>query len=143
MSRARRVTRFAAIAILAAGCSSAAAQAPAGGVPVIVRNFRIDAPPTVKAGDVTFDITGTGPTMHEFNIAATDLPGDQLPVAPDGTVDDTTPHAGFTHLAEREGIDIGEHKTLRVHLTPGRYVLYCNMYGHYRAGMWTTLTVTP
>ena len=142
--RCRQASRVAAVALLAAGCrGSAAAQSAPAGVPVVVSNFRIDAPATVKAGDVTFAITGTGPTMHELNIAETDLPGDQLPTAPDGTVDDSSPHPGFTHLAEREGIDIGNHATLRAHLTPGRYVLYCNMYGHYRAGMWTVVTVTP
>ena len=28
-------------------------------------------------------------------------------------------------------------------LTPGTYILLCNVPGHYAAGMWTALTVTP
>jgi uncharacterized cupredoxin-like copper-binding protein len=30
---------------------------------------------------------------------------------------------------------------MRVHLTPGRYVLYCNMSGHFLGGMHTLLVV--
>jgi uncharacterized cupredoxin-like copper-binding protein len=35
----------------------------------------------------------------------------------------------------------GDVRTLRVHLSPGRYVLFCNMSGHYLGGMRRTLVV--
>jgi uncharacterized cupredoxin-like copper-binding protein len=35
----------------------------------------------------------------------------------------------------------GKLRTLRLHLVPGRYVLICNMTGHYLGGMHTALTV--
>lgn len=31
--------------------------------------------------------------------------------------------------------------TMKVELTPGTYVLYCNIAGHYMMGMWTVVTV--
>jgi uncharacterized cupredoxin-like copper-binding protein len=79
--------------------------------------------------------------MHELNIARTDMSSKALPLAADGIIDDQNPHAGFEHLAEAEGIDIGQHASLTVNLTPGHYVLYCNMEGHYMAGMSTDFTV--
>ncbi|MBL9048586.1 MAG: hypothetical protein JNK19_00555, partial [Tabrizicola sp.] len=33
-------------------------------------------------------------------------------------------------------------KTKKAVLTPGTYILYCNIAGHYAMGMWTMLTVT-
>jgi hypothetical protein len=111
-------------------------------VKVSVRNFAIDAPTAVPAGAIHFVVHSAGPTMHEFNIAQTDLGADALPLAADGTVDDTKPHAGFTLVAGLPGIDLGETKTLSATLPPGHYVLYCNMDGHYTAGMSRPFTVT-
>jgi uncharacterized cupredoxin-like copper-binding protein len=36
----------------------------------------------------------------------------------------------------------GSTRDLRVHLAPGRYVLFCNMAGHYLGGMHSNLVVT-
>ena len=30
---------------------------------------------------------------------------------------------------------------LRLHLTPGKYLLFCNIPGHFANGMWTEVTV--
>jgi len=32
-------------------------------------------------------------------------------------------------------------RSLALHLTPGRYVLFCNMEGHYMGGMYTVLAI--
>ena len=111
-------------------------------VRVTLENFKIDAPAQIKAGPVRFLAIGIGPSMHELNIVRSGLPVDGLPVALNGTVDDQKAHADFDHLGEVEGIDIGQHKSMTLDLQPGRYVLYCNMDGHYLAGMTAQLTVT-
>ena len=111
-------------------------------VPVQLANFKITMPDHAKAGLVRFDLQGLGPTMHEFNVERTDAKPGGMPLAADGTVDDQNPHDGFTHLTEREGIDMGKSATLTVRLAPGHYVLYCNMDGHYRAGMHAEVTVS-
>ena len=121
---------------LVGGCTGpAVAPKPASLVSVRLANFRIDIPKTVKAGLVEFDLLGVGPTMHEFNVVRTNRAANDLPLAADGTVDDQQPHPDFDHLAEREGVDMGGHATLTVRLAPGHYVVYCNMDGHYQAGM--------
>jgi uncharacterized cupredoxin-like copper-binding protein len=128
---------------LAPACAQGAPHARGPETTVRVRNFKVDAPTTVSPGRRTFVIHGGGPSLHEFNVARTDLAPDALPLAADRTVDDTSSHPGFVHLAEAEGIDIGNTKTLSVDLSAGNYVLYCNMDGHYMAGMATRLTVLP
>ena len=45
-------------------------------------------------------------------------------------------------LGETEEMQPGASKTLTLDLTPGTYLLLCNVAGHYAAGMWTVLTVT-
>jgi hypothetical protein len=133
------------VAALAAGCSSASGSTSAGGsrVDITVRDFKIDVPATIPSGKVTLVVHGAGPTMHELNIAWTDLPPNGLPVHPDGTISDKqdTPH--FIHLHEVEGIDIGQKKSMTVQLEAGkRYVLYCNMDGHYMADMTAIVIAT-
>jgi uncharacterized cupredoxin-like copper-binding protein len=106
---------------------------------VRLANFRIAAPRSVGHGRIRFEITGVGPSMHEMVITRTGLAADDLPRNPDGTV---TEHDRRVHeVDEAEGIDIGDHRDLDVTLSPGHYVLYCNMEGHYGAGMRRDLTV--
>jgi uncharacterized cupredoxin-like copper-binding protein len=32
---------------------------------------------------------------------------------------------------------------MTLNMTVGRYLLFCNEVGHFKAGMWTSVTVTP
>lgn len=115
--------------------------APGQAADFVVRNFAVEGRATIRAGHIAFGVRSDGPTMHEFNVARTDLGVKDLPLAADGTVDDGAPHPNFEHIGEIEGIDIGQHKTLAADLKAGHYVLYCNMDGHYQAGMSTELVV--
>jgi uncharacterized cupredoxin-like copper-binding protein len=127
----------------ATACSSNAVSVQGTRVDVTVRDFRIDTPATVPSGTVTFVVHGTGPMLHEFNVAWTDLGAKDLPLANDDTVADKTDTPHFKHLGEVEGIEMGSTKTLTVQLDPGKqYVFYCNMEGHYMAGMTQEVTAT-
>jgi uncharacterized cupredoxin-like copper-binding protein len=44
-------------------------------------------------------------------------------------------------LGEVSELDAGKTGTLTLTLDPGTYMLFCNLRGHYMAGMWTTITV--
>jgi uncharacterized cupredoxin-like copper-binding protein len=112
------------------------------GTPVNVRleDFKVrqDAA-VVRAGDVSFRILNRGPTTHELIVVRTDRAPDKLPLQSDGlTVDEEGP--GIDLLDEVEGLDIDDRQTLDLRLTPGHYVLYCNLEGHYLGGMYATLT---
>jgi uncharacterized cupredoxin-like copper-binding protein len=45
------------------------------------------------------------------------------------------------HLGEVSELDPGQSGSLSMKLDPGTYMLFCNVPGHYMAGMWTTITV--
>ena len=91
------------------------------------------------SGPVTFTITNTGSAVHEFVVLETDIP--------EGAVAASTDEPGKAeepgHVGEAEDIEPGKTATLTLTLDPGKYVLICNMPGHYAAGMHTSFTVLP
>jgi len=95
----------------------------------------------VKAGKVTFDITNTSKAMeHEFIMVKTDMTVDQFPMNDTRTRIDEAKLEGMDEFGDLEA---GATKSWTRDLTPGRYVLFCNLRGHFPAGMHATLTVTP
>jgi uncharacterized cupredoxin-like copper-binding protein len=94
----------------------------------------------VPAGTVSFRILNHGPTTHEVNVIRTDHDPGKLPLQRDGlTVDDEA--KGIDAVDDVGGLDIDDRETLTLDLTPGHYVLYCNLEGHYLGGMYAALTV--
>ncbi|WP_309666956.1 plastocyanin/azurin family copper-binding protein [Tabrizicola sp.] len=95
---------------------------------------------TVPAGEVTFAVTNTSKDLiHEMVVTAVADPAVPLPYVEDEQrVDEDA--AG--HVGEVAELDTGATGSLTVTLTPGTYVLYCNVPGHYQMGMWTVITVT-
>ncbi len=108
---------------------------------VLLKDFEVKQEATiVPAGTVSFRIRNEGPTTHEVIFVKTELAPDKLTLQDDGlTVDEEA--RGIKFLEEVEGLDIDDHQTLALDLTPGRYVLYCNLEGHDLGGMYEALTV--
>ena len=130
-----------ALALLAASaCSHPAPPGPQ--VRVALRDFQIGtSAATVRAGTVTFDVSSEGPTTHEFVVVRTELAPQSLPLSSDGiTVNEDS--LQLTHVGEVSDVDIDTSDTLTLHLAPGHYVLFCNLEGHYLAGMHTSLNAT-
>lgn len=94
---------------------------------------------SVTAGDIDFVATNTGAIDHELVVLKTDLAADALPVA-DGKVDEHG--AGVEEIGEIEEFAAGATESATFTLTPGSYVLICNIAGHYEAGMYTAFTVS-
>ena len=94
---------------------------------------------TVAAGEVTFEVENTSKDMeHEMVVSlvkATDRP---LPKKKDNNQVDEKKVGSLGEVAE---LKPGKAGTLKLTLSPGRYILYCNVEGHYKRGMWTLLTV--
>ncbi|WP_346960459.1 sulfocyanin-like copper-binding protein [uncultured Arthrobacter sp.] len=102
---------------------------------------------TVVHGKLTFLVTNAGTIPHEMLVvplAGTQSAGTR-PVGRDGRVDEagSLGEAAAT-CAEGEGDGILPSATgwVTLDLQPGRYELFCNLPGHYWAGMYTELTVT-
>jgi uncharacterized cupredoxin-like copper-binding protein len=93
---------------------------------------------TVAAGQVSFAVSNTGPSPHEFVIVKGDptgTTGDEAGrVSEDG-------HVGGPEGPEIGNINSGHSKTMLIDLPPGTYTAMCNLPGHYMAGMHFTLVV--
>ena len=96
-------------------------------------------PDQAKAGVVTFKVTNNSKdTIHEMIVMQLDKAGDALPyIAAENRVDEDK--AG--DKGEVSELDPGASGSLTVALQPGKYLLICNVPGHYASGMWTEFTV--
>jgi hypothetical protein len=115
------------------GCGSArASAAPEHAVAITERDFHITAPATLNAGTVTLRLHNEGPDQHELIIVPGTLAS--LPLRADGlTVDEEAVEA--SEPGSLEPGEPGSTRDLTVELKPGRYVFFCNMEGHFMAGM--------
>lgn len=95
---------------------------------------------SVKAGEVTFDVTNLSRSIvHEMIVVQVENPNAPLPY------DDSTgqiPEKKVKMLGETEEMEPNAEKTVTFDLKPGNYLLICNVAGHYATGMWTPFTVT-
>jgi uncharacterized cupredoxin-like copper-binding protein len=93
-------------------------------------------PPSIAAGHVVFGIRNHASMAHEFKVIKTDLAPDQLPV--DGA---TAKAKEDGKVGELLDISAGASRKLVADLAPGKYVLICNIAGHYQLGMRVGLEV--
>ena len=125
--------------IVLSSCSGAGSTSPGPSVSVTLKDFSIRTSPAVVAGRVALNVYNQGPATHEFVVVRTDLPDDQLPIGADGLSVDEDALAGVGEISE---VNIWTSRTLDLHLSPGRYVFFCNLEGHYLGGMHATLVVS-
>lgn len=110
------------------------------GLDVTLKDFKIEpSVPTVEEGLVTLRVWNGGPATHEFVVVRTDKPADGLPIAADGLSVDEDQVVPVDELPEVEADTPGR---LTLTLAPGRYVLFCNLEGHYLGGMRASIEVT-
>ncbi len=101
--------------------------------------IRLSAP-SAPAGDVTFEVTNTSKdTIHEMIVMLPSDPAKPLPfIEAENRVDEDA--AG--DKGEVSELDPGASGSLTLPLQPGKYVLICNVPGHFASGMWTEFEVT-
>jgi uncharacterized cupredoxin-like copper-binding protein len=122
------------------GCTGHPSAPPGPVFDVEVKDFKIEPSlPTVEAGLVTLRVRNQGPTTHEFVLTRSGLPADELPLAADGLSVDEDRVVPLGELAE---VEAGATGVLTLPLTPGRYVLFCNLEGHYLTGMSASIEVS-
>ena len=127
------------IAIVASACA-AAGPTDTSEIPslfVDISDFKIVTDhPTIAAGHVVVGIRNHAAMLHELKVIKTDLAPDQLPV--DGA---TAKAKEDGKVGELTDIAAGASRKLVLELAPGKYVLICNIAGHYQLGMRVGLEV--
>ena len=134
-----RIPILLAVALLAA-CGSAP-RPPGTLVGVRLEDFAVKATRTsLPAGVVTFRVQNDGPSTHELLVVRTDAPIDGLPLDSNGLrVDEESPRIRIVKTVET--LLIGDRSDLTVTLPAGRYVLFCNLEGHYLSHMHAEIDV--
>ena len=134
----RRLTLVVLPVLVVVGCAEAdtVSRAPSL-IQVSERDFRIMVTPDhISDGEAELVVTNHGPDTHELIIVRARR--SQLPLRLDGlTVNEEALHA----VATVEGVAPKGVGRVRLHLAPGRYELFCNMAGHFMAGMHGVLVV--
>jgi uncharacterized cupredoxin-like copper-binding protein len=126
------------VAIGASACSSAPAdtsEVPA--VYVDMSDFKLLTDhPSIAVGHVVIGIRNHASMLHELKVIKTDLAPDQLPL------DAATAKANEDgKVGELLNISGGASRKLVLELGAGKYVLICNVPGHYQLGMRVGLEV--
>lgn len=110
-------------------------------VPAALSEWHIAAPSGITAGSVVLEAANFGTIQHELLVFKSDLPPSSYPVDSNGNIVEDGP--GITLLSDGDNIDPGSTQTRTADLTqPGSYLFVCNIPGHFKAGMFSPLTVT-
>jgi uncharacterized cupredoxin-like copper-binding protein len=91
---------------------------------------------SIPKGQVRFSVSDDGKIKHEFVVLKTKRDPGKLPLK-GGEANEEI----YLSPGEIPGIAPGKTKTLDVVLKPGKYVLLCNLPGHYKAGQYTGISV--
>lgn len=144
-------------AVFAAGCGndsgttttteneSEAAAAGGGGATLSIKMGEFFFSPkntAAHAGPTTIEAPNEGSVEHELVVFKTNMDPAKLPTEASGEVAEEKMDKIAESAGEIPDVEAGEAKSAQFELTPGRYVIFCNLPGHYAAGMYGTLTVT-
>ena len=126
--------------LLVVGCGSGGqAQQGASTIRVSERDFKMStSAPSVRAGNVDIAVDNHGPDAHELIVARENDEG--LALRSDGLTVNEEALQPYEAGALEPG-EPGHVRHLEAYLKPGRYVLFCNMSGHFLGGMHTELVV--
>jgi len=140
VGRSGRTRAALVLSVLSAGVvviAAPPADTATGGttVSVVLDEWKlVPARTAVRAGRITFAVRNEGSIAHELVVLRSDRRAGKLPVK-----------GGKALEAGRRGrisqIASGASKRLVLRLQPGRYVLLCNLLGHYQAGQFAALRV--
>jgi uncharacterized cupredoxin-like copper-binding protein len=124
------------LAVTVAACAGASETIPTDvDVAVHMQDYRVIlSVATVKAGTVRFGVKNEGGMEHSFELIKTDLPFDQLP-----TADAKAKEDGL--IKQVKSLGVGKVSVVSADLVAGKYVVICNVAGHYQLGMRAALTV--
>jgi uncharacterized cupredoxin-like copper-binding protein len=121
-----------------------ASQSPApdaAGLSGIVKEWDIElSSATSIAGAVSIGLTNSGTVPHEFIVVRTDLTTEELLAMVD-SASNRLDEAMLDAAGEQPEFAPGEVKQLTLDLSPGKYIVLCNIAGHFSNGMYAPLEI--
>ncbi|HXG36300.1 MAG TPA: hypothetical protein VNL15_04965, partial [Dehalococcoidia bacterium] len=123
----------------AEGAEGPAAEEPAvpGSIAVALSEWKVEpASQSAPADTVSFSVTNKGATVHNFKVIKTDLAPDRLPIR-QAQADESQ----LEVVASIPEFVAGQTREVSAQLAAGKYVLICNVGGHYQLGMRAGFTV--
>ena len=138
-THAARGLAIAGVVFAAVGCGTQLGVAGSTtSLSVVERDFAVQTVKHVAAGDVVLRVRNRGPGSHELLVVR--APAGKLPFRSDGlTIDEDAVSKAEVGVLEPD--HAGVTRELHLRLAPGRYVLFCNMSGHFLGGMHADLVV--
>ena len=137
-SAGRKACAVIAVLLLLPACSSRPPEHDGPLLHVRIKDFKVLSPLSVEEGLVTLSVWNAGPSTHEFVVVQSDRSANELPIGADGIRVDEDAVAPVEELEE---IGAKTRGILSLSLAPGSYVFFCNLEGHYLAGMRASLEV--
>ncbi len=98
-----------------------------------------DAP--ADAGPTVIEAPNEGSVEHELVVFKSEMDPAKLPTEANGEVNEEKMDKIAESAGEIADVESGDTKSGNFKLTPGKYVIFCNLPGHYAQGMYGTLTV--
>jgi uncharacterized cupredoxin-like copper-binding protein len=124
------------LVVAAIVASPIVASASKSAVKVQLKEFKVlPSPLKAKRGAVSFLVRNTGKINHEFVVLRTKLAPSKLPVKSGKAVE-------TGRVGKVRAFKPGASRTLTLTLKAGKYVLLCNLPGHYQAGQRIGFAVT-
>jgi uncharacterized cupredoxin-like copper-binding protein len=111
-------------------------------IPAGLSEWHVAVPSTIKAGTVNLEAANFGTIQHELLVFKSDLSPSAYPVDKNGDIIEDDP--SITLDSDGANLDPRTTQERTVDLTqPGTYLFVCNIQGHFKAGMFSVVTVTP
>ncbi len=124
-----------------AACSGGGSGGSSGGqsINVTMTTYKFTlSKDSASAGTVVFHLKNAATDVpHQFTIVKTDLDASKLPTDANGNVDISQ----LDSVGASQQIQPGDSADLSVDLTAGHYDIFCDVAGHYMAGMYADFTV--
>ena len=118
-----------------------ASAAPAVAPTVTLTEWRVVVAGTIKSGKTKITSTDSGVAQHELLVFKSDLAPSAYPVDAAGNIKEEG--AGVVLVSDGPNIDPLASQVRSLDLVPGKYLFVCNIPGHFKAGMFTAVTVAP
>ena len=129
-----RATAFVASGLAAMALLAHVAFAGTSSVGITLKEYKVLPTATsVKAGKVTFKVKNIGVLDHTFLVVKTNVAAGKIPVKKNRAV--------VSALGKLGPFKKGKGGSLTLALTPGKYVLLCNVASHYQIGQYVAFTV--